>query len=298
MRLRPVLAVIFGAGLVFAGLGDASQPVGNAEYLGSYDWNGFETGFGGFSGLEVSEDGKRFVAITDRGRIVEGSFDRTDGRISGVFGSGLRYLKTTEGGKLGRFEVDSEGLALREDGRLFVSFEAYHRVWTYSDLGSEAAWLPRHEDFEGLQNNSALEALAIDKDGALYTMPERSGKLDRPFPVYRYKNGNWTQPFSVPRRDELLPVGADFGPDGRFYLLERQLRGIFGFQSRVRSFRINGDRLENERLILETATGTHDNLERIAVWRDAGGAIRLTMISDDNFRAFQATEFVEYRLTE
>jgi hypothetical protein len=48
---------------------------------------------------------------------------------------------------------------------------------------------------------------------------------------------------------------------------------------------------------LETVPRTHDNLEGIAVWRDAEGFIRLTMISDDNGRApFQRTEFVEYRV--
>ena len=31
---------------------------------------------------------------------------------------------------------------------------------------------------------------------------------------------------------------------------------------------------------------------------DSSGALRLTMISDDNFRAFQRTEFVEYRIAD
>ena len=34
------------------------------------------------------------------------------------------------------------------------------------------------------------------------------------------------------------------------------------------------------------------------VWRDDLGRIRLTMVSDDNFRFFQRTEFVEYALDE
>ena len=38
---------------------------------------------------------------------------------------------------------------------------------------------------------------------------------------------------------------------------------------------------------------TRDDL---AVWRDANGAIRLTMIADDNFFWVQRTEVVEYRV--
>lgn len=147
-----------------------------------------------------------------------------------------------------------------------------------------------------MQQNSSLEALAIGPDGALYVLPERSGRLTRPFPVYRYAGGAWTQPFEIPRRGEFLMTGADFGPDGRLYLLERHLASIFGFQTRVRSFRVAENRVSDERVELVTSTGTHDNLEGIAVWRDAAGRIRLTMVSDDNFRAFQVTEFVEYRL--
>jgi hypothetical protein len=48
--------------------------------------------------------------------------------------------------------------------------------------------------------------------------------------------------------------------------------------------------------VLETKTGDFDNLEGISVWRDATGAIRVTMVSDDNFMFFQQTQLVEFSL--
>ena len=89
-------------------------------------------------------------------------------------------------------------------------------------------------------------------------------------------------------------VGADIGPDNKLYVLERDFTGI-GFRTRVRRFDLDG---ANEEEVLRTANATHDNLEGIAVWQDDGGAMRITMIADDNFRWFQQTEIVEYRLTD
>jgi len=294
MRASPFLALI-GALAVLAGT-VAVQAAGKAEYLGSYTWSLSDPKFGGFSGIEVTEDGLQFTAISDRGSIVEGTFFRQEDKITGVKAGPIQALRTPEGRGVNTGESDAEGLAIGEDGRLYVSFEGIHRVWTYSNAGSEAAWIPRAPAFKTMQQNSSLEALAIGPDGALYTMPERSGRLTRPFPVYRYAGGKWTQPFGIPRRGDFLTVGADFGPDGRFYLLERHLAGIFGFQTRVRSFRVQPNKLVDERVEVQTSTGTHDNLEGLSVWRDTDGAIRITMVSDDNFRAFQKTEFVEYRL--
>ena len=297
MHGRSVLALISAVAVLSGAVGPALAAP-SADYLGTYVWSAKDTTFGGFSGLELAENGLDFLAITDKGHITEGKLLRDGGAITGVEFEKLTELGDTDGGSLERFEGDSEGLALRDDGRIYVSFEAIHRVWTYSGPSSEGAWLPRHPDFRDMQNNSSLEALAIAPDGTLYTLPERSGSTTRPFPIYRYRGGKWSQPFSIPRRGEFLPVGADIGPDGRFYLLERHFSGIFGFQSRVRSFKIGDQGFTEELPILQTSTGTHDNLEGIAVWRDAGGDIRLTMISDDNFRSFQRTEFVEYRLIE
>ncbi|MEL7114770.1 MAG: esterase-like activity of phytase family protein [Pseudomonadota bacterium] len=269
---------------------------GALDYIGSYTWTNGAKDFGGFSGLEIAEDGSSFVTVSDGGLIGTGVLRRESGRIAGVESFQFAPLKDDDGTALDRFEFDSEGLALRDDGRIYISFEGVHRVWTYSSPSSEGAWMPRHPAFKSLQNNSGLEALAIGPDRALYVLPERSGRWTRPFPVYRYRGGDWQQPFSIPRRDKFLPVGADFGPDGRFYLLERHFTGVFGFMTRIRSFEINGDRIGDERILLTTRAGRHDNLEGIALWRAADQSIRLTMISDNNYRFLQRTEFVEYRL--
>jgi hypothetical protein len=144
-----------------------------------------------------------------------------------------------------------------------------------------------------MQTNASLEALAIDSDGTLYTIPERSGGATQPFPVFRLRNGIWDQPFSIPRRGAFLVTGADIGPDGQLYVLERDFLGI-GFRSRVRRFDLTGG---NEQILLETRLRQHDNLEGISIWQDDQG-VRMTLISDDNYRAFQRTEIVEYRLTD
>lgn len=293
-------AALIAAGLGLAGLGTSAGISSKAEYLGSYRWVVDAAEFGGFSGLELAANGRDFWAISDDGLIVSGQLERDSdaGTITAVTGYRSNILKTSTGEGVTRIYNDAEGLAVAEDGTIYVSFEGYHRLAMYPDMTSDAIKIKRPKEFRRLQNNSSLETLAIDSDGTLYTVPERSGQLSRPFPVYRYRAGKWDQPFGIPRRPPFLPVGGDFGPDGKFYLLERHLNGIFGFQSRVRRFDLGPDGVSGEETLLETRTGNHDNLEGIAVWRDEAGFIRITMISDDNFKSFQRTEFVEYRLAE
>ena len=266
------------------------------ELVGSRSWQESLPGFGGFSSIEVSDNGSSFLATTDKGMFAEGVFMRRDGRISGIDSVKMRPILGTEGEVLPAHLTDAEGLAVHKGRDIFVSYEGRHilRQFTATDQPSKILKTPR--EFLYLQPNSSLEALAVDDQGRLYTMPERSGRLDRPFPVWRYDDGRWSQPFSIERKDGFLPVGADIGPDGQFYLLERYFNGVSGFATRIRRFDLAGGGRKEGETLLTTTTGTHDNLEGISVWRNEAGNIRVTMISDDNFKFFQRTEFVEYRL--
>lgn len=299
MRRRPVVAIAAALALFSALTGSASLPP-DPRLVGAFRWDGADDDFGGLSGIELSADGLTFTAITDRGGWLSGRFVRDgQGLVTGVTAGPVVPLASRTKAPLLKHRRDAEGLAIAPDGTGYVSFERQARVLRYDRMGGTAQNLPIPRDFLRFGYNSALEALAIGPDGTLYTLPERSGGAMRPFPVWRYRAGVWDQPFAIPRRGGFLAVGADIGPDGRFYLLEREFHGIAGFASRVRSFALDdgpGAGLTDERTEMQSPPGLHDNLEGLAVWRDAAGAIRLTMVSDDNFLIFQQTEIVDYRI--
>jgi hypothetical protein len=238
----------------------------------------------------MASDGLGFTAISDRALMVRGTVRRRAGRITGIRIAARMPLQAEAAGR--RNSGDSEGLAIHAGGA-FVSFEGSNNVWRYTGPDAPAP-LPRHPGFDLLESNAGLEALAVDGQGRLHAIPERSGRHDRSFPVWRY-DGAWSQPYALPRRGGFLVVGADFGPEGRLYVLERAFSG-FGFRSRVRRFTPREDRAAEEATLIESQIWRHDNLEGISVWRDAAGSIRITMISDDNFNPLQKTELVEYRL--
>ena len=211
--------------------------------------------------------------------------------------SGRAPLQDSKGtplrpGRLG----DSEGLAIGRDGTIWISFEGLDRIARYDDVDRPAIRVPVPPDWARIQVNEGFEALAITPDGALLTLPEYAPK-GGDFPVWRYRDHHWDQPYTIHADPEWQAVGADVGPDGRLYLLERNFRGLLGFRSRVRRFGLGPDGITSTEELLSTGTLQYDNLEGISVWDDGLG-IRLTMISDDNFLPVQRTELVEYRVTD
>lgn len=259
-------------------------------------WSHDSPDFGGMSGIVVSGAGAQAVAISDRGFWATGRMIRNDGLLTAIETTGFGPLRAINGAALDGEDADAEGLAADPDGGFVVSFEAFHRIRRYPRIDGPALGLKGHPDFPDLQNNSALEALAIDGQGRIYAIPERSGGWTRPFPIYRLDGSRWDKELKIPRRERYLVVGADFGPDGRLYLLEREFRWIGGFSNRVRRFVVDGDAIGDEETLLQTSFGALDNMEGISVWRDADGRTRVTLISDDNYVALVPTVIAEYLL--
>jgi hypothetical protein len=262
-------------------------------------WTHADPAFGGFSGIEVADDGATFTAIGDRGIWATGAMSRKDGDLVDVQLNGLGPLRQISGEALADKDVDAEDLARDpRNGRLFVSFESFHRIREYPDIAGPAASVPGHADFSTLQINSGLEAIAFDADGALYAIPERSGAWERPFPVYRLRDGVWDKRLRLSRSGTFLVAGADFGPDGRLYMLERDFSWARGFATRIRRFTLGPDGFDGGETLFLTDFGSTDNFEGISVWRDSSGATRVTLIADDNFFALQSTVVAEGVLIE
>lgn len=293
---RIVLPAALAAAAVAA---SAAPPAGQprVEFVGSHQWQLYDPDFGGYSGLEVSDDGNRYWALSDRGTLRWGSLERdAQGRITGLTTAGDARLQSSRGAPLTKgYLGDAEGLVRDDRGRFFVSFEGFARVMRYDDPDRPGVPLPRARFYLELGKNEGMEALAITPAGDLLTLPETWKGAESP--VWRFHDDAWAQFGTIPRDPEWAAVGADVGPDGRFYLLERQFRGAAGFASRVRRFDIGAAGLTGPQVLLTSGLMQFDNLEGIAVWRDGTG-IRLTMISDDNFFFLQHTQLVEYRVVD
>lgn len=266
--------------------------------MSKFVWRMRDDAFGGFSGIEVLDNGRSFVALGDKGNLVTGEFDRdSQGRVTGVAAGAIRQLVSKKSGAVltGR-QADSEGLAIDSAGRAFLSFEMRPRVARLDLASGIVTDMKKHPAFARLPRNGALEALAVGDGPTLYAVPEKPPTPD--IPVYRWSRGEWDDDLTLPRRGSFAPVAADIGPDGRFYLLERDFRGIGGFANRLRRFDLTEAGLVAETTLLVTPFAMFDNLEGLSVWRDATGRLRATMISDDNFFALQQTQIVEFLLPD
>lgn len=273
-----------------------AQDVHAARFLSSYHWTKERVGFGGYSGISLAPDGAGFTILSDRAHLIEGTIFRHSDRIIGVRSTEMAELELPDSLFEHSSIRDTEGLALDREGRLYVSVESANRVLCRDTDGTWTA-LPDHPGILSLPNNRGLEALAIAIDGTIYALPEVSADLQAPFPVFRYRNDNgWDQPMSISRSEGFLPVGADVGPDGMLYVLERGFGG-FGFSTRVRRFELSASDGQSGETLVSTRPRRHDNLEGIAVWAAPDGSLRLTMVSDDNFLFLQKTEIVEYAVS-
>ncbi len=275
------------------------------EHLSSYTWSDRDPNHGGYSALHLYEGGKRFLAISDRGDFATGELEREEGAIVGLSVAKRGFLKpapwaknTTPEGRPHQFNSNSEAVAVTSDGVIWVAFEGFTRLRRFETIDAPAGGVERHPDFLKFQTNSGMEALAVDAKDRLYTLPERSGQWTRPFQVYRLTGKKWERWAKLPRRDRFLPTGADIGPDGRFYLIERRFEVLQGFATRIRRFEMSEDGLFNEEELLKTPFRALGNTEGISVWRDTDGALRLTVVTDDNFSFLQSTQFHEFRLVD
>lgn len=284
----------------------ARRRFGALEFRGGLELRSRYEGFGGLSGLWRSPDGARLIAVTDAAQWLVASPVYADGRLAGLGDATMAPMLSANGRPLRRTRAyDTESLAIA-DGTAFVGVERAHGVlafdWARAGVRAGGRPLAVPAEVKALKSNRGLEAIGVAPPasrvaGAVVAIAERSGEAETAgFILTGARRGS----FSVVRHDGFDITDLAFLPDGDMILLERRFVPPMSIAMRLR--RIDGRALQpgarlDGRVLFEAGGGYQiDNMEGLAVHRNAAGETILTLVSDDNFSFFQRTLLLEFAL--
>lgn len=297
--------------------GNASrQQFGRLEFRGGLVLTSPSTNFGGWSGLEIDADGRKFLAVSDAGAWMTGELVHEGTRLRGVKAVHLGPLLAASGKPLaGEKDRDAEGVRLLEGtlgkGTVVVSFEQNTRIGRLEinekGLQHPAGYIKRSPDWARIPRNKSLEAIAVVRGGAMkgaiVSIAERM--LDG---AGNHTGWIWPGGFSgEPQRMSLRRIGdydvtdAASMPDGSMIVLERSFGWLTGVKMRMRHIRaadIRPGALADGEILIEADMGYEiDNMEGLAIHIDPRGEPILTLISDDNFNGFlQRTLILQFAI--
>jgi len=280
------------------------EKVGPLVYRGGVVLASDDKRFGGLSGLHVSADGSRLLAVSDEGSWLEARIEYDQrGFLSGLSEAEIRPLMSQDGSPLkDKTWQDAEALAALPDGSMLVGFERQHRLLRYrgpKPFGAAAEVFLPPPGIEKAPPNEGLESLAALPDGGLFALTEDMSGRDGLLQGFLWREGRWWKlsyrPIGAPR-----PADAAALPNGDVLVLERSFSALQGLLLRLR--RIASDMLKpgatlDPPVVVELKPPlTVDNLEGIAVRRNEKGETLVYLVSDDNFSRLQRTLLLMFAL--
>lgn len=265
-------------------------------------------GFGGLSALRLDPRGERFVAISDKatwftGRIV---YDGT--ALSGLADVEAAPLLGPDGKPLrSRKWYDSESLAF-DGGTAYVGFERVNQIvkFDFGRDGIRARGQPIAVPpaLRKLPNNKGIESLVMVPKphplaGTLIALSERGLDAERNTIGFLI-GGKSPGQFSVRRTENYDIADAALMHGGELLILERKFSWFEGVHIRIRRIALStivpGATVDGPSIFEADLGNEIDNMEGLDVHIDAGGAIVLTMVSDDNFSMLQRTLLLQFTL--
>ena len=293
----------------------ARKTYGKLVWRGGLRLQSSDRRFGGFSGIVVSSDGKKLVALSDRGWWLAGKLFSKGGVLSGAGGFVLAPVKTSARGRPGKnWQRDGEALAPWSKaglkGDLVAGFERQTRVLRYRFAKSGVAARPYRVRFPKAVArgpvNKTLEAVARfyagPRRGWLVAISEGSRDEKNNSRAWLWRKRR-TISFSVRRHEDYDVTGMAVLPDGKsFVTIERSFNPPALPGMAIRLFKTadiaHGKTIEGKILFSGRQLAyAIDNMEGIAVSRADNGKIQLTVISDDNYnRSLQSTLIFRFEM--
>lgn len=292
-----------------------SKESGKLSWLGGVELKSSSPYLGGYSGLVLSGDGTRLLAVSDAGLWLSARLTYRNGRIARFEGARTGSLRALKNRPLSKKRWrDAEAMAPTRYGRLgravYIGFEQLHRVGRFplqkARLAGPVRYLKMPKSIRGAKGNKSLEGLALLTKGPF------KGSLLALTEQFLDKNGDhraWIVSTRTPKRltlkrlDDFDVTGAATLPNGDVLILERRFsftRGIAARIRRVAAADIKPGAKLNGKILLDLRGVTRiDNMEGIAVHRSPKGRTVVTLISDDNFNStFQRTLLMQFILSD
>jgi hypothetical protein len=285
---------------------------GALEFRGGLELTSNTQAFGGVSAINVEPDGQHFTAITDNGSWLTGRIVYDNGKPAGLADTVMAPILGSDGKPLaarGWFDVES----LTElAGQFYIGIERVEQIvkLDFRRDGVQARGEPIAvpPDFKSFTFNKSLECLAgAPKDSAvagnLIVVTEES--LDaagnhRSFLLKPGSGDDQVQRFTVKRTDDFDISDCTILPPGDLLLLERRYTPARGVAMRIRRVPLAslkpGALVDGPPLIEADLGYQIDNMEGIAVHRNAAGETIITLVSDDNFSVIQRNLLLQFAL--
>ena len=286
---------------------DAADPqratLGGLTYQGGVRLTSAHPDFGGWSGLWISPDGARLVAVSDRGHWLTAALSYSgEGRLTGLAEANLFPMLDTQGIPLAPPWSDAESIAAGPGG-FVVAFERAHRLWWYAAAaparleGAVAAPMEHPDAMHDAPANGGIEALTDLGGGAWLALAEDLVRGEG-LGGWRIGSGGAAEALTYRAQDGFVPTGAATLATGDVLVLERRFN-LTGLRTRLRRIDGNaargGESLSGQLIATLARPLVVENFEGLAAVADAGGT-RVFLLSDDNFSALQRTLLLMFRL--
>lgn len=281
---------------------------GALEFRGGLVLTSGNKNFGGISAIRVEADGARFIGVTDRGSWLAGRIVYRDGRPAGIADAEMAPILGPDGKPLAaRGWYDAESLT-ELNGKLYVGIERVEKIVRFDvrrhGLRARGEPIPVPADFKSFPENKGLECLAASPPGAphagrLIAIAERSLDAAGNHRGFLLKGGDVVR-FTVKRSEAFDISDCTVLPPRDLLLLERHFSFARGVAMRIRRVPLDvieeGAVADGPALIQADLAYQIDNMEGMAVHRNARGETILTLVSDNNFSPIQRNLLLQFVL--
>lgn len=278
------------------------KTAGRLIYRGGLHLISDDDRFGGFSGLLVSEDGNRLVALTDRGARLYANLQYDGkGTLTGLDNIDMGALAGPDGRPLqGKEWSDAEALAPGTLGEIIIAFERRHRIWGYEANSPLPFDLHQPDELSAAPKNKGIEALALLPDQRLFALTEGFGDPMGVLGWVSHEEG-WSV-LTYELDGGFQPTGAATLPSGDVIVIERlnSVRENWAARLKVISGRTiqPGASLKGETIAELRPPLNVDNFEAVSAIKGQNGETLIYILSDDNFRPQQRTLLMMFALQE